>query len=70
MKNEKREITLNEKDSIRDMLETEKGLSLAYTDALWQAERREVRHRVLEHIPAVAEDIFLLADLFKGGSGE
>lgn len=63
MKNEKREITLNEKDSLSDMLETEKSLVNAYTGGLWIAEKKQFRDELLRNISCIAQDAFLLADI-------
>ncbi|MBE7079545.1 MAG: DUF892 family protein [Clostridiales bacterium] len=43
MKLEKREVTLNEADSLKDMFYMEKTLLLAYGDALERAQRKEVK---------------------------
>ena len=43
MKLEKREVTLNEADSLKDMFYMEKTLLLAYGDALECAQRKEVK---------------------------
>ena len=45
MKNSKREISLNEKDSIFDILETEKSLARSYLEASFCAEKKEERER-------------------------
>ena len=63
MKLEKREITLNEKDSIRDILLLERSLMERYVDALVQVERKEERERLLTLVKETAEDIFGLNDL-------
>ena len=43
MKLEKREVTLNEADSLKDMFYMEKTLLLAYADAAKRAARKEVK---------------------------
>ena len=63
MKLEKREITLNEKDSIRDILLLERSLMERYVDALVQVERKEERERLLTLVKETAEEIFGLNDL-------
>ena len=60
---EKREITLNEKDSICDMLRFEEGVLREYSGALSKIKRKETRQAVTENMRAVAEEIFTLSDL-------
>lgn len=66
MKLEKREMTLNEKDSITDMLEFERGLLLAYASACVKAERKETRGAIVERMRSLCEEIFFLSDLLEG----
>ena len=63
MKLEKREITLNECDSLRDVLFLEKSLLNEYVEALVRVRRKETRERLLEYLKAVAEELFLASDL-------
>ena len=63
MRLEKREITLNEKDSLKDLLLLEKALLGQYTDALTRVSRKEFRERILELIKETAEEIFWTKDL-------
>lgn len=63
MKNSKREITLNEFDSLQDMLFMEKTLLREYCTAVFSAERKETRSYLTECIASVAEDVFFLKDL-------
>ena len=63
MKLEKREISLNELDSITDALCTEKLLMIEYARGLEQAKRKEIRSVLLERMKEIGEDIFLLTDL-------
>ena len=65
MKLEKREITLNECDSLRDVLFLEKSLLNEYVDALTRVRRKETRERLLEYIKGVAEELFLASDLLE-----
>jgi hypothetical protein len=60
---EKREITLNEKDSILDMLRFEERVLNEYTRLLPCVERKETRQAVVDCIKAVSEEIFTLSDL-------
>lgn len=68
MKLEKREITLNEFDSLKDAFYIEKTLLAEYVHALPQAERKETRSELLALIKEVGEDIFFLRDLLEGSA--
>ena len=70
MKNEKREITLNEKDSLTDMLETEKNVLNAYVDSLWQVEKKQFREQILRNLNETAQDAFLLLDILSGKNSD
>ena len=63
MKNSKREITLNECDSLSDMLFLEKSLMREYCTAVFSAKRKEERTYLTDSLASVAEDIFFLQDL-------
>lgn len=63
MKNSKREITLNEYDSLKDMLFMEKSLMREYCTAIFSAGRKETRVYLVEAFSSVAEDVFFLEDL-------
>ena len=63
MKLEKREITLNEKDSLKDLLLLERALLSQYIDTLTRVTRKEFRLRLLELVRETAEEIFLVKDL-------
>ncbi|MBO5736669.1 MAG: hypothetical protein J6S04_02565 [Clostridia bacterium] len=65
MKLEKREITLNEKDSLSDMLFMEKALLLEYVESLTKADRKETRERLLVFMKDTAEDLFFVKDLLE-----
>lgn len=58
MKNSKREITLNECDSISDMLFLEKSLMREYCTAVFSAKRKEERTYLTDSLASVAEDYF------------
>ncbi len=62
MKLEKREITLNEIDSVKDVLIMEKTLLREYAFALEQAERRESRNFLSEGVKNAAKEVFFLSD--------
>lgn len=63
MKLEKREITLNEKDSLKDVLLLERALLSQYTEALTKMARKESRERLLTHVKETAEETFWIKDL-------
>ena len=63
MKNAKRDITLNEKDSIEDMAQTERTLFYAFARALFRAETREMIWRGMER---AARNVFFLEGLSDG----
>ena len=63
MKLEKREIPLNEKDSLKDLLLLEKALLGQYTDVLTKVTRKEFRERVLDLIKETAQEVFWTKDL-------
>ncbi|MBE5744722.1 MAG: hypothetical protein E7355_01145 [Clostridiales bacterium] len=65
MKLEKREITLNEKDSITDAYLMQKTLLQVYVFAAERAEKREIRKRLLLLIEQTCEDLFFVKDLLK-----
>ena len=63
MKLEKREITLNEADSIKDMYFYEKNLQFCYEKALEKAERKEVQGELIRLLHEVEKDAALLQTL-------
>ena len=65
MKLEKREITLNEYDSVLDMLGCSERLLELYRVAVGVAERREVRARLKESILSTVEEIYFLKDILE-----
>ena len=65
MKLEKREITLNEMDSIKDLLVIERALLSEYTHALKKAERIENRNYIHTEIQNTAKEVCLLSDILK-----
>ena len=65
MKLEKREITLNEKDSVRDLFFLEKGLFSEYAQAVDKMGRKETREKLMGFMKEVVEDMFLAKDLMK-----
>lgn len=68
MKNAKRNITLNEKDSIEDMAQTERALFFAYARALFGARRKETREMLWKGMERAAKNAFFLAEIAKNTS--
>ena len=65
MKLEKREITLNEKDSLKDIFYLEKTLLNEYVETLVYVTRKEERERLMKLIKETAEEIFTVKDLLE-----
>ena len=65
MRFEKREITLNEYDSLKDAYYRAKILLNEYVNALFEMERKQTRDEMLKLICETAEEIFLLKDLME-----
>ena len=63
MKFEKREITLNERDSILDVLVIHERLAEVYLQGARVADRKEVRELIKKRLHEVIEEIYLLNDL-------
>ena len=63
MKLEKREITLNEKDSLADAYLTQKSLLLTYVAALDKVSKKQTRERLLDLMRETCEDLFFVKDL-------
>lgn len=68
MKLEKREITLNEYDSLSDAYLFERNLLFSYTEKLENIKRKEIRAAILDCMRETAQDIFSLLDLREGAS--
>lgn len=60
MKLTKSDCTLNEKDSLRDMLESEKQLMSLYTTALFEGSTKSVRKNFSTNLLGVAENHYLI----------
>jgi len=60
MKLTKSDVTLNEKDSLQDMLESEKQLMTLYATALFEGSTKSVRKNFSTNLLAVAEDQYCL----------
>ena len=65
MKLEKREITLNECDSLKDVLCFEKLLLNAYVEALTKATRKAARSELVQYMKELGEDIGYVSDLLR-----
>lgn len=63
MKLEKREISLNEVDSLRDACLIEKTLLHAYVDAMEKAQRKETRKQLVKLLEETGEDLYFVCDL-------
>ncbi len=70
MKLEKREITLNEFDSLKEMFYLEKMLMGEYLACLTRAKRKETRKELLRLMQEVGEDMTLAQDLMKKSAEE
>ena len=60
MKTAKSDTQLNEKDSILDMLESEKQLMSFYTTALFEGSSKSVRKEFSSHLNSVADNQYSL----------
>lgn len=58
MKITKMDCTLNEKDTLQDLLESEKQLMTLYTTALYEGSSKTVRKNFSENLLGVAENQF------------
>jgi hypothetical protein len=65
MKLEKREITLNEADSLTDVFFTEKSLASHYVFALESVKRKQTRLALLSLLKQVGEDLYFARDLME-----
>ena len=65
MKLEKREITLNEKDSLKDVFYLEKTLLSEYGETLLKAERTETQRVLLQLMRETAEEMLFIKDLLE-----
>lgn len=60
MKLQKSDTTLNEKDAITDLLESEKQLMSLYTTALYEGSTQSIRKDFTKHLTGVAENQYCL----------
>ena len=70
MKIEKREITLNEYDSLHDIFQTEKNLLRTYIELLEYIESKEIKQAFIKAVSLVAEDMLRVISLMQGASIE
>ena len=70
MKLEKREITLNEFDSLKEMFYLEKMLLNEYLECLCKAERKETCGELLRMMREVGEDLNFARNLMEGSAIE
>lgn len=68
MKLEKREITLNEYDSLQDVFYAEKLLLGEYVQALEYAERKETKNELIKLVCEICEDVLFACDLMRGSA--
>ena len=68
MKLEKREVTLNEYDSLRDIFYLEKLLFSMYGQALEKSARKEVKKELLRLAKETGEEICLMVELMNGSA--
>lgn len=68
MKLEKREITLNEYDSLRDIFYLEKFLLSSYGEALEKGVRKEVKSELLRLSQETGEELCFMLDLMSGSA--
>ncbi len=60
MKLTKSDVTLNEKDALQDMLESEKQLMTIYTTALFEGSTKSMRKNFSTNLMGVAENQYCL----------
>ena len=70
MKLEKREITLNEFDSLKEMFYLEKTLLGEYLECLCKTTRKETRGELLRMMKEVGGELLLALDLMNGSAIE
>ena len=66
MKFEKRDITLNEADSIRDMLQMEKNMLIEYAQGLVVPLQKQTRNAWLKNLVETAESVGELQNVLQG----
>lgn len=66
MKLEKREITLNEADSLMDMTQTEKNTLMQYATFLSFPIRKQVQNVLLKHIQEITGDLAEFQTILQG----
>ena len=70
MKLEKREITLNEYDSLHDIFQIEKNLLRSYIEDLEYAESKELQRAMIKNLSLIAEDMLGVLSLMRGSAIE
>ena len=70
MKLEKREITLNEYDSLQDAFYMQKLLITEYAHALAKSSRKETRSELMRLLKETCEDMCFIGDLMHGSAIE
>ena len=70
MKLEKREITLNEYDSLKETFYLEKTLLREYIECLCKTTRKETRGELLRMMKEVGEELVFVLELMNGSAIE
>ena len=70
MKLEKREISLNEADSLQDAFLTEKSLLFSYLQTLERVTSKNTRQTLRALLDETVQDLFFICDLKKSGEEE
>ena len=65
MKLEKREISLNEKDSLQDAILCEKALLNAYMVAVCEAVKKQTRNEIVALLQEICQETWLILDLLE-----
>ena len=60
MKLTKSDVTLNERDALQDMLDSEKGLMTIYTTALFEGSTKSIRKNFSTNLLGVADNQYSL----------
>lgn len=63
MKLEKREITLNERDSLTDVVCLDKVVLFAYQEGLAKMKRKETAKALIRQMQETAEELFFIVGL-------
>lgn len=70
MKLEKREIALNEKDTLQEACWLERSLLHAYIDRMSGSDSKQMRALFTENVKALTQDLYTLLDLAAEQNGK